>query len=48
MILRAIVVDIRQQIHDDASAETVKEVVSFLRSADPAELVSSVLVEIVH
>lgn len=48
MILRAMAVDIRQQIHDDAHTETVKEVASFLRSVNPAESVSSVLVEIVH
>ena len=48
VILRAIVVDIRQQIHDNASTETAKEVASFIRNADPVELVSSILVDIVH
>ena len=48
MSLRAIIADKGQQIHDDASTETVKEVVSFLRSPDLAELVSSILAEIAH
>ena len=48
MISKAIFVNIRQQIRDNANTETVKEVASFLRSVDPAELVFSNPVEIVN
>ena len=47
MISKAIFVNIRQQIRDNTNTEAVKEVASFLRSVDPAELVLSVPVEIV-
>lgn len=48
MILKAININKRQQIRDDANIETAKEVASFLKSAGHAGLVSSAPLEIVR